>query len=292
MAAKKSPRAATPAPPPPASTPTRLPKAKNLNDVIANFDTVIAWSIKEPSGIGYFAVMYKRATIAIDAAIKAKDFEHPAVMAEFAMIFAQRYFDALNAYLEPRDSEKPTQVWRCHFVGLEYPGPIIFQHLLTAVDAHINLDLGIAASLVGRGNMDGLRSDFDQVNRVLASQVQSVLVALGDLSPWIQRIRAVIPDETEISAINELLVVFRDLAWYFALTLADADGDAERVQALIDERDGWAAWLGTEYLAPPGAMGWLVRLIAREECRDVRAVIARLNQGADHPAPTNRKFLA
>ncbi len=136
--------------PPPATTPPRLPTATTLTEVIANFDTVIAWAIQESSGIGYFPpTVYRRATIAIDAAVRdGTSFEHPDVMARFAVIFSQRYFDALNAYLNPRPFERPTNVWLWHFVGLEYDEPIIFQHLLTAVDAHVNLDLGVAASQV------------------------------------------------------------------------------------------------------------------------------------------------
>ena len=275
----------------PAETaPPRLTTAQDLDEVVANFNTLIEWAKDKPSGIGYFAVMYKRATIAMDAAIKAEEFEQPDVMAKFVMFFAQRYFDALNAYRDPQNQLNPTQVWLCHFVGLEHSGPIVFQHLLTAVDAHINLDLGIAASSVGSDNMDGLRADFDQVNRVLASQVQSVLTALGDVSPALERIRIFISDDTEVLAINKLLIVFRDLAWQFALSLASA-GDDER-QGMIDERDLWATRLGRVYLRPPGLLGATIWLIGLEESRDVEKIITRLDQDSDKPVPTNQEYLA
>ncbi|MDT5335602.1 MAG: hypothetical protein QOD90_1107 [Mycobacterium sp.] len=288
MPAKKR-RAA--APPPPVTIPARLPVAKSLAEVIANFDTVVAWAIVEPSGIGYFATMYRRATIAIDAAIRdGKTFRHPETMARFAMIFSQRYFDALNAYLDPRRFERPTHVWQWHFVGLEYEQPIVFQHLLTAVDAHVNLDLGIAASRIGRGKMPDLRADFDMVNTILASQVQAVLSALGDVSPNIKKLRDKIPDAVEVAAINKLLQAFRDLAWKFALALSDEPED--RFQELVDLHDAWAGSLATFYLYPPGELGQCVRWIAEAESRDVAAIIARLNEGAETPQPINPAFLA
>lgn len=278
-------------PPPPPSTPlSRLPTAKNLAGVIANFDAIIKWAREEPSGIGYFASVYKRATIAIDAAVKDQAFDHPEVMAEFARIFSQRYFDSLNAYANPLPFEHPTHVWQWHFTGLEYSKPIVFQHLSTALDAHINLDLGIAASQVGRGNMPGLRNDFDKVNAILASQVQAVLSALGDVSPNLQKIRDEIPDWMEVAAIKEALKGFRNLAWKFALILAEED--ESRLQELTDLHDQWAAGLATFYLHPPGELGDCVDWIAEDESRDVRAIIARLEADAATPRPLNPMFLA
>lgn len=277
--------------PPSASSFTRLPTATNLAEVLANFDTLIVWAVEEPSGIGYFATVYRRATIAIDAAIRdGKTFKHPEVMATFAVIFAQRYFDAVNAFLAPHPHEQPTTVWRWHFVGLGYGQPIVFQHLLTAVDGHVNLDLGIAASRVGRGWMPDLHDDFNMVNTILASQVQAVLDALGDVSPNLKKIRAVIPDAEEVKGINVLLQAFRDLAWKFAVVLADEP--PERFQELVDHQDAWAAVRATEYLYPPGPLGACARWIAEKESRDVAAIILRLNADAHVPRPVNLAFLA
>lgn len=270
-------------------TPTRLPKARSLKGVIANFETVIAWAEKEPDNIGYFPTVYKSATIAVDKAVKAKQFEHPEVMAKFALIFAQRYFDALDAYLDPVRGERPTMVWQKHFLGLQRPKPIVFQHLLTAIDAHINLDLGIAAATVGRENMDDLHADFNMINAILASQVQGVLDALGDVSPNLQRIRDQFTDAKEVALINQLLSKFRDLAWNFAVTLAETDEDQQ--QELIDLQDSWAASLADCYLYPPGLVGLTCEWIADAESRDVAAIVKRLDRDADKPRSLNRAFL-
>jgi hypothetical protein len=164
-------------PPPPLKT------AKNLQESSANFDAIVAWAINAPSGIGYFATIYKRATIAVSNAIDTGKFQQPEVMTRFTLTFSQRYFDALNAHFHPNDYKGPTHVWQWAFDGVDYAEPIIFQHLLTAVDAHINLDLGITAAQVGAGAMDDLHHDFHMINAILGSQVQGVFDALAEVSP-------------------------------------------------------------------------------------------------------------
>ncbi|WP_173009827.1 DUF5995 family protein [Mycolicibacterium sp. P9-64] len=59
-----------------------------------------------------------------------------------------------------------------HFRTTDYKGPT--QHLLTAVCAHVNLDLGISAATGGAGAMDDLHDDFNMVNAILGSQCQGV----------------------------------------------------------------------------------------------------------------------
>ena len=79
-----------------------LERANDVDDVVRNLNQIIDWATAEQSTIGYFAVLYKRSTMAIRDAIDRDLFENSALMAEFDVVFAQRYFDALNAYLPSR----------------------------------------------------------------------------------------------------------------------------------------------------------------------------------------------
>ena len=64
--------------------------------------------------------------------------------------------------------------------------PVILQHLLLGMNAHINLDLGVCASeLADPGMIDAIRADFDAVNDVLAELVDGCQNALGEVSPWL-----------------------------------------------------------------------------------------------------------
>jgi hypothetical protein len=47
----------------------RLAEAENVDDVLRNVDQIVDWSINAESHLGYFAVVYKRITLAIRAAI-------------------------------------------------------------------------------------------------------------------------------------------------------------------------------------------------------------------------------
>jgi hypothetical protein len=58
-----------PAPPSPSLPLARLAEAKNIDDVLRNVDQIIGWSINAKSHLGYFAVVYKRVTLAIREAI-------------------------------------------------------------------------------------------------------------------------------------------------------------------------------------------------------------------------------
>jgi hypothetical protein len=268
-------------PPPPLKT------AKNLPESIANFDAIVAWAINAPSGIGYFATIYKRATIAVSNAIDTGRFQHPEVMTRFTLTFSQRYFDALNAHFHPNDYKGPTHVWQWAFDGVDYDEPIIFQHLLTAVDAHINLDLGITAAQVGAGAMDDLHHDFNMINAILGSQVQGVFDALAEVSPRTHTIRDLLPGD-EVAEINALLIVFRDLAWKFANVLADSPDD---FQELVDIQDSRACLLSTCYLYPPDTIRSVVDWIADKESRDVARNVRVLDAAAAIPNELNEAFL-
>jgi len=270
-----------PPPPPPLKT------AKNLHESIANFDAIVAWAINAPSGIGYFATIYKRATIAVSNAIDTGKFQHPEVMTRFTLTFSQRYFDALNAHFHPNDYEGPTHVWQWAFDGVDYAEPIIFQHLLTAVDAHINIDLGITAAQVGAGAMDDLHHDFNMINAILGSQVQGVFDALAEVSPRTHTIRNLLPGD-EVDEINALLIVFRDLAWKFANVLADSPDD---FQELVDLQDSRACLLSTCYLYPPDKIRSVVDWIADKESRDVARNVRVLDVAAAIPNELNEAFL-
>jgi hypothetical protein len=264
-----------------------LKKAKKLSESIANFDEIVKWAISAPSGIGYFATIYKRATIAVSNAIDTGKFQHPDVMTRFTLTFSQRYFDALNAHFHPIDFKGPTHVWQWAFDGVAYEQPIIFQHLLTAVCAHINLDLGITAAQVGAGAMDDLHHDFDMINAILGSQVQGVFDALAEVSPRTKTIRDILPGD-EVEEINALLIVFRDLAWKFANVVADSPDD---FQELVDLQDSRACLLSTCYLYPPDKIGAVVDWIADKESRDVARNVRALDVASAIPNELNERFL-
>ena len=79
------------------------------------------------------------------------------------------------------------------------------QHMLAGVNAHIDLDLGIAAEQTSPGAaLPSLHDDFNTVNAVLASQVSGVVDEIDELSPVLSDIYDVLMQD-EIDLITESL---------------------------------------------------------------------------------------
>src|ERR1700692_4587642 len=136
-----------PAPTPPgsASPLDRLPEAKTVDNVLDNVGQIVDWAMKAESHIGYFAVVSKHVTLAIrDAINKGGVFKDNDLVTRLDVAFAQRYFNALNAYFYPEEFGGLTLPWEVTIVGAQDRHAIILQHLMSAFNAHITFDLGMA----------------------------------------------------------------------------------------------------------------------------------------------------
>src|SRR5262245_25775079 len=144
-----------------------MPPAITINDVIARLDTIIAESIRTKSRLGYFACLYRKMTIAIRDAIASNTFEDGVRMEKLDVCFATRYLDAFNQY---ESGKKPTMSWQTAFYATTSDRLTVFQHLLLGINAHINLDLGIAAAQISTPETIGqLHNDFNKVNDVIGT---------------------------------------------------------------------------------------------------------------------------
>jgi hypothetical protein len=263
---------------------------RSIEQVIGVIQGVIDWSIAGSSRLGYFAALYKRITIAIADGIRKGLFQDGPRMERFDVTFASRYFAALNAYFHPQRFPSLSRCWRVAFDGAQLPGPIIVQHLLAGVNAHIDLDLGIAAENVAPGELlPSLHHDFNTVNAVLASQVSTVVEEIGMLSPVLADIYSVLMRQ-ELDLIADGLVVVRDGAWDFAKLLAKQPGILDA--AAIAVHDAKVAALGALVLRPPGLLATAVAVIAARESRDIVKNIQVLDVMANTPAPMTKTAAA
>lgn len=251
-------------PPPPLG---RLARAGDIDDVLHNLDQVLDWAIHNESRIGYFAVVYKRVTLAIRKAIDNGEFADGKRIVQLDVVFAQRYFDSLNAYFRPTECYGMTLPWEVALVGTQDPESIILQHILTAFNAHISFDLGMACFEVAADSLKSLKPDFDHVNEVLDLQAPGMVDAMQKLSPELVWTRRLIPNELQV--LDGMLKNIRDGAWEFAsyMALNRDKADQKRV-----EHAAWTATLGSWYLRPPTRLTpypALVRAIARHESDNV-----------------------
>lgn len=260
-----------------------IPTVTTIDGVVEAIKSIVDWSISVSSRLGYFAALYKRITIAIGTAVSQGKFEDAPRMQRLDVTFASRYFDALNGYFHPHQFAKPTRSWQVTFDAATRPEPIILQHMLAGVKAHIDLDLGIAAQTVApRGNLAALHNDFNTVNAVLASQVSGVVDDLDELSPVLAALYRVLAGN-EIFLIDEAVKTLRDSAWRLATILAFEPAFARPMT--IWARDCEVSTEEQLIYDAPGLTREIVASIAARESRDIVKNIRELNEIAATPAP-------
>ncbi len=148
-----------------------LGPSKTIDEVLNSLDLIIAKSVKENDIRGVFAYLYRRTTFEIKKEIEKGAFEDNRRMEEFDVIFANLYLDAFRGYLE---NQPICESWKISFEAGN-KNVTIFQHLLMGMNAHINYDLGIAASTMMKGkSLHELQKDFDKVNGILANLIDEM----------------------------------------------------------------------------------------------------------------------
>jgi len=245
-----------------------------ISEVITRLEHIVARAKAEQSPLGYFAAVYLSMTRAVRDAIVRDEFENGSRMEQMDVVFASRYLDALDAWQAGRPV---TQSWQLAFEASKDERLCTMQHILLGMNAHINLDLGISAAAVRqRDAIFGLRRDFERINDIIASLVNSTQDRLAEIwlpFAWLDRLLRT-DDE---GYINFSIRVARGAAWKAALALAFApDSDTERQTVL--KLDDAVAFFAQKILRPGVLLGWTVWLMRRSERGTVREKIEVLEK--------------
>lgn len=245
---------------------------RSIDDVLAALDGVVEHAVREGNRIGYFAAVYRTVTAQVRAGMAAGFFDDADRMERLDVIFANRFLDALQ---ERDNGGRPTRSWRKAFDAAERWRPIILQHLLAGINAHINLDLGVAAAQTAPGEeLAGLRGDFDRINEILAGLMDRMRGALAAVSPWIGLLDR-LGGRGDDELINFSLTVARGEAWRFASILAPLS--PEQHGAPIRLRDERVARLA-DIVLRPGPLSAGLLLVRSRESSDVGEVIDTLTR--------------
>lgn len=205
---------------------------QTIDQVISALDQIIQESIEKENCAGYFAALYRKVTIKVKEGIEQNFFDDGPRMEHLDVVFATRYLDAYEAY---KNNEAITHSWQAAFDLTTHYWPIVLQHLLIGMNAHINLDLGIAAAEISEGtDIDDLQRDFNKINEILSSLVHEVDRDLAEIWPTFRVI------VKTLGKVDDYLVDFsmkiaRDGAWKFAKELSATPG--ELITEIIDTRD-------------------------------------------------------
>ena len=248
---------------------------QTIDEVIAQLDQVIERCLREGTRLGYFAMLYRDVTMRVREGIAAGRFEDGSRMERLDVIFASRYLQALYEYWA---GKQPSASWLVAFEGARHWSPIIMQHLLLGMSAHINLDLGIAAAQTAPGDqLPDLEKDFNEITNLLAEMIHGMEKRIEKVSPWFRLIDHI------GGRTNEQICGFgmeqgRNLAWLTAQEMANLTG--EELSQKIQETDQIGAALGQVILSPIGILTRLgLHIIRLRETRHVPQVIQILKFG-------------
>ena len=247
------------------------PPAKTVDEVIEQLNEIIALSHSEQSRLGYFASLYRNVTIEVKRGIAQGRFENGPRMEQLDVTFANRYLSALGRY---RLGEQASKCWITAFKAASEWPPIVLQHLLLGMNAHINLDLGAAAAIVCPGDqLPSLKHDFDEINNILAAMIGGVRLQMSKISQWM-KVLDLVGARTQKVIINWSIDKARDAAWRVAERLAPLNPEQmeNELKRLDDDVD-----LLAELIRHPGLLIGAANFIVRlSEPRSVSKIISIL----------------
>jgi hypothetical protein len=217
-----------------------------IDAVLAELDEIIGTCERRRTADGYFAALYRRVTAEVKARIDSGAFDDGTRMEQFDVVFARRYIEAWRS----RERGDPvTGVWSVALDCSRDFWPVVMQHLLLGMNAHINLDLGIAAASVAPGSaIHSLKRDFDAINGILGDMVDEVQDRLAQIWPamrWLDRTGGVVDE----AVVNFSIRRAREHAWSVATALAGMPSVEER-EAFIRDTDASMAALGQKVRDP------------------------------------------
>ncbi|MFS8977526.1 DUF5995 family protein [Cupriavidus necator] len=237
--------------------------------VLARFDAILAWARQHRSRLGYFAALYRGVTLRARSALAAGAFEQPQAAERLVVLFANRYFEALAGHL----ADAPvTRSWQIAFDAAGRWRPTVSQHLLLGINAHINLDLGIAAART-LAEYPLPRADFDGVNDLLLQMVDEVQDRLAGVWPLL-RLFDRLAGSLDERLIGVALVQSRSAAWDFGQALR-ASGSNE--SGLIERQDRRVADIGRHIAAPGPLPGLALAAVRMGELRGIVSIIDLLD---------------
>ena len=223
-----------------------------IEKVIKVLEEIVLESEKNNDPRGYFASLYLNVTRAVKSGIDNKEFQDNVRMEKLDVVFATRYIDA---YYNSKTKTAITDSWALAFKLDTAYWSIVLQHLLIGMNAHINLDLGIAAAVIMKGeNINDLKSDFDKINSILASLVGDVERDLAAIWPTLGKILK-LTKGIDNFLVNFSMTLARDGAWKFAQFLSKTHENSWHTA--IQNRDLKVAKKAEIIMNP----GWIVSFI-------------------------------
>ena len=241
--------------------------ATSIDDAIMQITHIIDWAKQTNSRLGYFAALYRKVLRQTKKGIENNMFDNKIRIERLTVLFANRYINACFRY---QTGQTPTRSWLAVFNEIQSWRLIVLQHLLLGMNAHINLDLGIAvADTTPADELRDMKRDFDKINDILASLVEEVQQELAEIWPLLRLLSDYLGNVDNI-LINFSMEKAREAAWSFAETLAPLSKEL-RQQEIVKKDQAIASF--SEVISRPGfvksSVGIVIRLGERGNTRQI-----------------------
>lgn len=209
--------------------------ATTIPEVLERMAAIEA-ALPPEDGIACFNWMYRETTVAVQRAVQGGAFQDRPFLERLDVLFANRYFAALAAYLG--DAQAAPRAWQALFEARGRGGVLRLQFAVAGMNAHINFDLGqaVVATLAERGlgpqAGSAQHQDYLRINDILASLEPQMKGPLS--SPLIAEMDAALGRADDLTALWSIRRA-RDAAW----------ASAEVLWALRDHPQATAAYVGS-----------------------------------------------
>ncbi|RZK18560.1 MAG: hypothetical protein EOO86_09860 [Pedobacter sp.] len=166
-----------------------------------------------------------------------------------------------------------TTSWKSAFKATQQPYTVI-QHLLMGMNAHINLDLGIAAAETSKGiGIQTIKKDFDLINNIIGSLINTVQKDLEEICAPMKLVKYV-DNRSKESVINFSITTARNTAWANAVSLSAVVPN--RYDHYINTLDSNINLVASKIINPNFSQSLILRTVRAFEPKDVGEIIKYL----------------
>jgi len=246
--------------------------ANTIDEVLGQLTEIISDGERAGNRTGYFASLYYKVTAGVKVGIAKGEFENGPRMERLDVIFANRYLDAYHQW---KNKQTVSGCWKVALDSTRKSSLILLQHLLLGVNAHINLDLGIAAVETMEGQPFGeIQKDFDLINSIIGSLTYELIHEISQISPLLSLI-GLHANRTDSILIQFSIGNARDGAWVFAEELSKLQGPEKTTS--ISARDNDITKLASALAVTKGFIRFTIWLIHLFEWKNPAKIIRVLH---------------
>jgi Family of unknown function (DUF5995) len=244
-----------------------------IDGVLEELDRIIELTVDDDNYLAFFAIVYRDTTARIKSKIESGAFDDNARMQDMDVRFANLY---IRAYYDYQAGKEVSKSWRVPFEAARKRLAIV-QHIMLGMNAHINLDLAIAAASVMEGKpIEILADDFRLVNEILAGLTNEMQDQLASVSP-LMFLLDWIGQRSDEKIIDFSIKIAREQSWHIAQEIWALQGEEQ--EARIEKVDKSIEQIALRIKSPGTTLLRLaLRIISAFEPKGAKVAVTRMRE--------------